>query len=528
MSPLVQVRQGKLCGVKEKNIYGKEFYAFRGIPYTKPPVGELRFKDPEPPESWTGVRDAKKFGNIALQYDNASQKVIGSEDCLFLNIYTNTLNPIASKSVMVWIHGGAWIMGSGNDDMHGPDYLIEKDIVLVTINYRLGILGFLNLNDEKAAGNQALKDQVMALRWVQQNIEKFGGDVNNVTIFGDSVGAASVHYLTLSPLAKGLFHKAILQSGVATNPWGSAPYSGVETAVKISSLLGKKITDTKELIEYLRTVDAARLVDAERAVRPWNKLHLLENPFVPSIDSKSKNPFLNIPVEEAAKFGIQVPHIIGYTSHEGIIILTDMNEKIFAEVEDNQEELLCHPNIKRFLQKRNISVKDVKNFFMGNNKISNENVNLYVDLMSAVNFLINIQHTLEIQLSISNIQSYVYKFEYFSKDSVVLQKLIGTNFEGTSHGEDIFYLFCPKILNKLGMKPPAFGSTEYIIQQRFLELFTTFAKTGNPNPKKSDLIQIKWQPVDSSMTYSCLKISENLSMIKESNILHDILKEIEK
>ncbi|XP_044593020.1 esterase FE4-like isoform X2 [Cotesia glomerata] len=429
MSMLVQVRQGKLCGVKEKNIYGKEFYAFRGIPYTKPPIGELRFKDPELPESWTGVRDAKKFGNIALQYDNASQKVIGSEDCLFLNIYTNTLNPMASKSVLVWIHGGAWIMGSGNDDMHGPDYLMEKNIVLVTINYRLGILGFLNLDDETAAGNQALKDQVMALRWVQQNIDKFGGDVKNVTIFGDSAGAASVHYLTLSPLAKGLFHKAIIQSGVATNPWGTAPYSGVETAVKISLLLGKKITDTKELIEYLRTVDATRLVEAERIVRPWKKLHLLENPFVPSIDSKSKNPFLNIPVEEAAMFGIQVPHIIGYTSHEGIIILPDMNEKIYAEVEDNQEELLLHPNIKIFLQKRNISVKDIKNFFMGNNKISNENVNLYVDLMSAVNFLINIQHTLETQLSISNVQSYVYKFEYFSKDTAVLQKLIGTNFE---------------------------------------------------------------------------------------------------
>lgn len=115
-----------------------------------------------------------------------------------------------------------------------------------------------------------------------------------------------------------------------------------------------------------------------------------------------------------------------------------MSEKIFAEVEDNQEELLFHPNIKRFLQKRNISVKDVKNFFMGNNKISNENVNLYVDLMSAVNFLINIQHTLEIQLSISNIQSYVYKFEYFSKDSAVLQKLIGANFEGICFVNIIF------------------------------------------------------------------------------------------
>ncbi|XP_033219251.1 juvenile hormone esterase-like [Belonocnema kinseyi] len=120
---------------------------------------------------------------------------------------------------MVWIHGGGFVFGSGNADLYGPDFLVRKEIVLVTINYRIDVLGFLNLGLETAPGNQGLKDQVMALKWVKDNISNFGGDPNNVTIFGESAGSASVHYLTQSALAKGLFHKAIAQSGTALNPW---------------------------------------------------------------------------------------------------------------------------------------------------------------------------------------------------------------------------------------------------------------------------------------------------------------------
>ncbi|XP_044593022.1 juvenile hormone esterase-like [Cotesia glomerata] len=223
---------------------------------------------------------------------------------------------------MVWINGGAFFSGAGDDDFFGPDYLIEKDIVLVTINYRLGILGFLNLDDEEASGNQGLKDQVMALKWVQQNIAQFGGDPNNVTIFGESAGEASVHYLNLSPLARGLFHKSIMQSGVATNPWAFTIHSPKEAAVKISSIRGNKTTDTQELIKYLRTVDVIELVKAEHEIKSVKEALMFENPFVPSVDLKSKTPFLTIPVHEAAKSGIKLPHIIGYTSQEGIFILS--------------------------------------------------------------------------------------------------------------------------------------------------------------------------------------------------------------
>ncbi|KAK0169506.1 hypothetical protein PV327_011530 [Microctonus hyperodae] len=175
---------------------------------------------------------------------------------------------------MVWIHGGGFVMGSGDDDIFGPDYLIENDVVLVTINYRLGILGFLNVEDEEAPGNQGLKDQVEALKWIQQNIAQFGGDPNNVTIFGESAGAASVHYLTLSPLAQGLFHKAIIQSGVALNPWASSPKPLMESVEKLAAVLEKDISNVKEFVNYLRTLDAHCLVEAVEKIRTSKVLHL--------------------------------------------------------------------------------------------------------------------------------------------------------------------------------------------------------------------------------------------------------------
>ncbi|KAG8034161.1 hypothetical protein G9C98_001245 [Cotesia typhae] len=279
---ILEVQQGKLCGVKKKNVNGKEFFAFRGIPYAKPPVGERRFKDPEATESWSGIREAKTYASKCAQVDILTLKALGTEDCLYLNVFTPNLN---CKPVMVWIHGGGFYSGAGDDDFFGPDYLIEKDIVLVTINYRLGILGFLNLDDEEASGNQGLKDQVMALRWVQQNIGKFGGDPNNVTIFGESAGGASVHYLNLSPLARGLFHKSIIQSGVATNPYAFTVHSPKEAAIKISSILGKETTDTQELIKYLRTVDVIELAKAEHKIKSMKvfiifKIHLIYMLFV--------------------------------------------------------------------------------------------------------------------------------------------------------------------------------------------------------------------------------------------------------
>ena len=200
---------------------------FKGIPFAAPPIGGLRWRPPQPPAKWDGVRPANAFSaNCMQRSDNGasfppyggdrSAKTM-SEDCLYLNVYTAAASSAAKQPVMVWIHGGAWTSGAGA--IYEGEDLAKKGVVVVTVNYRLGVFGFLahpELTRESphhASGNYALLDQIAALQWVQKNIAAFGGDASRVTIFGESAGSWSVHNLVASPLAKGLFHRAIGESG---------------------------------------------------------------------------------------------------------------------------------------------------------------------------------------------------------------------------------------------------------------------------------------------------------------------------
>lgn len=193
---------------------------FKGLPFAAPPVGSLRWKAPQPPAPWTEVRDATAFGPACTQaaiYGDISFKE-KSEDCLTLNIWTPA-KPGQRLPVMVWIHGGGFAAGGGSEPRHDGEAFARKGVVLVTINYRLGVFGFFahpELTKEsgrQASGNYGLLDQVAALQWVKGNISAFGGDPGNVTIFGESAGSFSVSALMATPLAKGLFHKAIGESG---------------------------------------------------------------------------------------------------------------------------------------------------------------------------------------------------------------------------------------------------------------------------------------------------------------------------
>ncbi len=221
VSATVEIAQGKLQGVAKDGVL-----RFNGIPYAKPPVGGLRWRMPEAAEPWTGTRDASRFGNIAPQVESASGAVLGgtpgtrSEDCLYLNVQTPACDT-GKRAVMVWIHGGAFVTGAGSVGTYNGKYIVPRgDIVLVTINYRLGAFGFLNLHDASGGklpgtGAEGLADQVAALKWVKENISAFGGDPDNVTIFGESAGGMSVGALLAAPGARGLFHKAIPQSGAS-------------------------------------------------------------------------------------------------------------------------------------------------------------------------------------------------------------------------------------------------------------------------------------------------------------------------
>ncbi len=241
---------------------------FAGIPFAAPPLGELRFAPAQPHPGWEGVRDATEFGRVAMQTAGSLEALAGggdpdwSEDCLFLNVQTPACDD-ARRPVMVWIHGGGFSSGAGSIPWYDGTRLVTAgDVVVVTINYRLGVLGWLHLghlDDTLAAsGNAGLTDQVAALRWVRDNIASFGGDPGNVTIFGESAGGMSVATLMGTPSAAGLFHKAIAQSGAAHN----VVPAEVAREVTDRVLAALDVTD----VAGLRAVEASRLLEVQSEV----------------------------------------------------------------------------------------------------------------------------------------------------------------------------------------------------------------------------------------------------------------------
>jgi para-nitrobenzyl esterase len=223
LNTIVQTRAGKIRGSHENGLY-----VFKGVPYAAPPTGDLRWLPPQPHTGWNGVRPAQDFGAIAPQNESKMAFIREfetvepqNEDCLYLNIWTPEIDD-NRRPVMVWIHGGAFCMGSGTQLTFRRGILASRgDIVLVTLNYRLGLLGFLRLNEITSGkipstGNEGLLDQMAALEWVRDNISLFGGHPQNVTVFGESAGAMSIGCLMAMPGARGLFQKAILESAVGS------------------------------------------------------------------------------------------------------------------------------------------------------------------------------------------------------------------------------------------------------------------------------------------------------------------------
>jgi para-nitrobenzyl esterase len=327
MNTIVETRYGKLQGSKNGSVY-----CWKGVPYAKAPVGELRFQPPQPPEPWAGVRDATTFGAVAMQpagllFGGVLGRVTEprSEDCLFLNIWSPGADG-KKRPVMVWIHGGAFLFGSGSTPWYdGTAFAANGDVVVVTINYRLNVFGFLHLadlfgEDYAASGNCGILDQIAALRWVQENIEAFGGDPKQVTIFGESAGAASVGTLLAMPEAKGLFQRAILQSGSGALLLKSAA-KATAMAEKILHQAGIRPGDRDRLL----TIPAEELLQAALSLGS-------QMSYGPVIDGKA---LPNHPIE-ALKEGAarDISMIIGVTKDEyNLFTLTDPSWAALSEQE---------------------------------------------------------------------------------------------------------------------------------------------------------------------------------------------------
>lgn len=261
MNAIVDTLYGRLQGIAHP-----DHREFRGVPYARPPTGTLRFAAPQPPEPWIGIRRADRFGDACSQPLNPLHGIThASEDCLYLNFWTPppTSQP---RPVMVWIHGGGFCSGSGNQRMYcGKNLALGGDMIVVTLNYRLGVLGFLHLDqminaDHELApvNNVGLRDIVAALRWIQDNIAAFGGDPRHVTLFGESAGAMCIASLLATPASKGLFNRAIMQSGGAD--FVMTRDEAQRVAYTFLNTLGVDVDQPQKLLQF----DTARLLKAQQ------------------------------------------------------------------------------------------------------------------------------------------------------------------------------------------------------------------------------------------------------------------------
>lgn len=494
-APIVSVEQGKLKGSMQKLLDGGTYYSFKGIPYARPPVGKLRFKAPEPPIPWQNTYDATDHGEVCPQLDMVTTQILpGDENCLFLNVYSKNIS--ASQPVIVFIHGGAYISGSGNSDMYGPEYLIHHDVVLVTINYRLEALGFLCLDTEEVPGNAGMKDQVAALKWVNKNICNFGGNPDNVTLMGESAGASCVTFHMVSPMSRHLFHKAIVQSGVSFNDWsiGTRP---VERAFSLGKFLGKDSNCKNELLTFLQSVPAVNLAKTTlKTMNAFEKKRGLPIHFCPVVEKQFPNsePFLN---EESINLFLankhnDVPIILGFNNGEGVPMLKHFIDKIAMFDKD------LHYKVPREIadkvldenRLREIGEK-LRMFYFGGKELNKSMKKEMAMLDGDLLFIFNIIRFAHIYLSGAKSPLYLYKFA-FDTDLNIMKKILGAmNFKGATHADDLFYLFSSQMTEDIVNED---ANARKKIEQ-ITKMWTNFAKTGNPTPDKS--MGIEWKPFTS-------------------------------
>jgi para-nitrobenzyl esterase len=466
--PTVKTASGIVRGVTDGDVDN-----FFGIPYAAPPVGEFRWRPPQPVVAWQGERDATKFGtNCAQSGWGAAPGTIqagSSEDCLFLNVWrpTNT-KPGAKLPVMVWIHGGGFTGGSGSDPGAGNQFA-KQGVILVTLNYRLGRLGhfaFPALSEEhpeEPKGSYAFMDQIAALKWVQQNIAEFGGDSKNVTIFGFSAGGVSIHSLLTIPSAQGLFQKAIGHSsggrdGVLTgrpiNKENADPYYPVsaETIGKnFAHKHGIDGTDAAALAK-LRALKVEEIVDGGQETDGQGGPRIYSGPI---LDGK----FVTETAESAYKAGryAHVPLIIGSNSAE--------IGGPFVNQSKSKEELFSLFGKLADEAKAAYDPDGKKDFAEVQTRFNTDKVWAEPARFTASMFVKN------------GDPSYIFLFSYVPSAMKERMKY------GPGHGTDISFAFDNLGRGGFGPPPPPPSAEDKEVARMMNTYWANFAKTGNPNGK---------------------------------------------
>lgn len=428
------------------------------------------------------MRKATAHGPECTQYNILTDKfILGSEDCLYLNVYTKDLKPKAPLPVMVFIHGGGYKSGSGNDSRYGPDFLVDHGVILVTLNYRLEALGFLCLDTEEVPGNAGLKDQVAAFKWVKENIRNFGGDSENVTIFGESAGGASTVYHLLSPLSKGLFKKAISMSGVPSCDW-SLPYKPRQRAFTLGKQLGLQTDDPKELLEFLQNLPVEKIVGTDPTILTLEE-HQSKNiikmyHFTPVIENNfGKENFITESPFEILKKGKfnDADLFIGHTDEESLIAADGLVEVFAKSYNRYPENLVPRELVYQLTPDAVLETADkIHKYYFGEKPINKETVKELAKYMSEACFVYDIHRFVNKLPKVGNGRRFFYLFSSLSGRNAYGNKGAQHDLYGASHIDDLLYLFDFKELNMKVDK----NSREYQLIQLVNTVFTNFAKYG--------------------------------------------------
>nr|AJP62562.1 carboxylesterase [Oxya chinensis] len=497
--PVVTTPLGSLRGSVIASRTGKPIYSFRGVRFAQPPVGNLRFKPPVPIGPWDGIVNATADGFACPQEKN--YVIPTDEDCLFLNVYTTQLpteNDNPKRPVMVWIHAGGWYGGTGNSEMHGPQYIMDQDIVLVTLNYRLGALGFISTGDKYLPGNYGMKDQVQALRWVQQNILPFGGDPQKVTIAGLSAGGASVWFHMVSPMSQGLFHKAIAMSSAINAEDDLLRSSGnMDLAKRQAAVLNCSNETSKQIYDCLMKLPAQTISSSLTQLGDWaiDPVLIFYPVIEPDLHDNTER-FLHWRIDELFLSGhfSHVPFLTGHTQDEfSWRALTIVNSTTWrTEMQENFTHVAPLAFMYKEDQHSAYKSQKLRNFYLRNLPISEfvlEGLgNIYSD--SIINF--GVDRAARLIASRSSEPVYFYLFSYPGRYSFVVYP--GTNIPyGVMHQDDTMYLFHVSRLFPFFYR----DAPEVPILERHTKMWANFVIHGNPTPDENmDNFETKWERFD--------------------------------
>ncbi|CAH2984790.1 unnamed protein product [Chilo suppressalis] len=488
-SPVVRVSSGLLRGRLDP---GGTYYQYFGVPYGT--VDETnRFQAPLPPPTWEGVYNAVEENTWCPQKFFGTNIPLGHPNCLKVNIYAPVTTSLAPTErflpVMVFIHGGCFFEGSGTRFFYGGDYFTDHGVIFVGINYRLNVEGFLCLGIKEAPGNAGLKDQIAALKWIKQNIRAFGGDPDNVTLFGESAGAVSISFLMLSPSANGLFHKAILQSGSSLAPWG-IQHDPIGIASALVKEFGYNTKDPHEIYNILSNIPYNDLIQAIKysETKNWVTADIL---FVPCVENEIEGvePIITQFPLEIISLGnyTKVPMIIGYNDREGIFFVAKDFGTSVKEVDT--AEFLKNDLVFSSTLEKNDTANKVRDYYFSSEQ--DELIMSVVDLYSDLHFKFPSIIEMEMYARTTDESLFFYLFRYSGYMNVPKMVSFFTGVRGASHADELFYMMRP---NVLPMPQRWFDLHDQITLQMMLTMWTNFAKYSDPTPVTSDLLPIKWLP----------------------------------